>query len=204
MNSIVIGITINALLTFIGIISTVIIAQWYGKKSKLDIHFNNQKNNTLKDLIHRTGNSFSQFKEECKHIMNKRQIYEHDLVAFGTKNYDRFINNTERNKKYVIDSSSYYLESLNLNEYNHHVSFFNTMLRFVRELQIKKNLNHFNDDDDIAYALKHLNDDLKIIKSQGKEYDEISHVICSRVCLSRKGSLGIKGIKCYKSPSPIH
>ncbi len=199
------GTVINGLFTIIAIIVSFLIANWYHKKKpRSDIHFNERKQRLLEDLIHRTGMSFSNFKQECKHVIDKSKIYEHDLVAFGMKDYDQLIGILEGNQKYVTERHLQYLQYVNADEYYHHVDFFNTMLSFVRGLQIKKRTDLWNEDDEIEYMLDRLNKELKIIKSQENEYDGISHIIRATSTLSRKGSLGIRGIRNYKSPSPIN
>lgn len=202
---IVIGTIINSTLTAIALITTWLIANWYhNKKQKSDIHFDGQKNRALEDLIHRVGISFSWFKQECRHIIDKERIYEHDLVAFGTKNYDELIRVIEGNGDYVSDRRSHYLEVLTSDEYQYHTAFFNTMLRFVRTLQVKQKVDVFDEESEINWALNKLNEDLEIIKSQRKQYDEISHIMSATTTISRHSSLRLKGIKYYKASCPIY
>lgn len=204
------GIFITSTITIIAILVTLMITDYYhNKKPKSDEHFDTQKNNREEDLRHRVGTCFSWLKQECGVIINKSEIYEHDLVAFGFRDYDQLLSTIDHTSKYVINDRLNYLNYLTSDEFYHHQEFFSTMARFVRLLQVKKYIKTteiFDKDQEIDFALNNLNRDLGIIKTRRHEYDKdkYSHVTSATLRLSRYSILHSKGIKYYKAPCSIN
>ncbi|MCV0372734.1 MAG: hypothetical protein K5793_04180 [Nitrosarchaeum sp.] len=202
------GIYMTSIITIIAILTTLLITDYYhNKKPESDAHFDIQKTNKEEDLRHRVGIAFSWLKQECGVLLDKSEIFEHDLIAFGHKNYDQLLQVIDGNSQYVRNNRLSYLDFLTNDEFDHHRQFFHTMARFVRRLQIEKHeerTKRFDDYEELAFELKNLNEDLKIIKDRRSEYEKYSHIISGTSIISRRGSLLLKGIKYYKAPCSIY
>lgn len=176
----------------ISIIVTWRISDWYHKKkNEPDQVFQKNRETKLDSLKHRTGQSYSMFKEDFEHILNKNTIVEHDLVAFSSKDYSTLMSNLQHNRKNITDNWNEYVKWVTYDEISKYTNFFTHMLWLLRIFQQEK----FSE-----YDIQEANELCKSIKSISEEFDGISHIIRGISRISSDDSKKLHGITDFKSP----
>lgn len=176
----------------ISIIVTWRISDWYHKKkNEPDKIFQENRESKLDSLKHRTGQSYSMFKEGLEHVLNKNTIVEHDLVALSSSDFSNLISNLQHNRKNITDNLDEYMKWVTSDEISKYTDFFTHMLWLLKIFQ-QKNFNEFD--------IQEANDLCKSIKSISEEFNGISHIIQGISQISADDSKKLSGIKDFKSP----
>lgn len=169
------------------------ISDWYhNKKNEPDQVFMQNRKDKFDSLRGHTGHSFSIFKEEFGHILDKKSIVEHDLSAFSSKDYSELIRTLQHNYKNIYDNWENYQTWINHEEFSKYTDFFTHMLWFIGIFQQKK----FNEND-----IKDVNELAKKIKSISGEFDGISHEHNFTSILSNEDSRKLHRGEDFNSPA---
>lgn len=163
---------------------------YHKKKNKADEVFEQNRKDKLDSLKHRTGQSYSMFKEKVEHILDKN-IVEQDLVAFSSNDYSQLVDALRHNRKNITDNWDEYATWVTNDEISKYTNFFTSMLWLLRILQLEK----FNE-----YDIQEANDICKSIKLISDEFDGISHIIRLVSTMSLDDSKKLHGITDFKSP----
>lgn len=176
----------------VSIFCTWKISKWYhNKKSNSDQIFESVRNEKLEELKSRTGQSYSIFEEKCRHIINKKTIFEQDLASFSSSiDIENLSKTLRHNQKNVSEKQEEYSRWINHDEFWHHVDFFRIMLWFLGELQ-EKSINEF--------SMERIHNLHKQIKIQSKEYLEYSHIISFTSTITYEDGRRLHGKKYFKA-----